>query len=78
MNTERIDEYHKNGCHFYGKLVTVNYLDDAKKDPKWGAFGAGVSFDYLDKATALIKEKYGTNFKILLSMPELVVRLESQ
>lgn len=76
MKTERVDEYHKNGCHFYGKLVVVRYLDDAQKDPKWGTFGAGISLDYLDKAMALVKERYGAGVKVLLSMPDLVVRVE--
>ena len=75
MKAERIDEYHKSGCHFTGKLVVVHYLDDAKNDQKWGAFGAGVSLDYLDKAMALVKERYGANVEVLLSMPDLVVRV---
>jgi hypothetical protein len=52
----------------------VHYLDDAKNDKKWGTFGAGVSLDYLKKATALVKERYGENV-VLLSMPDLVVRI---
>lgn len=69
MKAERIDEYHKSGCHFYGKLAVVHYLDDAKNDPKWGTFSAG-----LDKAMALIKERYG-EVEVLLSVPDLVVRV---
>lgn len=77
METKRVDEYHKHGCHFYGKLVVVDYMEDVKKDPKWGTFNAGVTFDYLEKAQALVQEKYGENVKVLLSIPELVVRLEN-
>jgi hypothetical protein len=75
MKAERIDEYHKSGCHFTGKLAVVHYLDDAKNDPKWGTFGGQISLDYLDKAMALVKERYGANVEVLLSMPDLVVRV---
>ncbi len=76
MKAERFDEYHKNGCHFHGQLAVVHYLDDAQKDPKWGTFGAGISLDYLDKAMSLVKERYGENVEVLLSMPDLVVRVK--
>lgn len=76
MKAERIDEYHKHGCHFSGKLAVVHYLEEAQKDPKWGTFGAGISLDYLEKAMAFIKNRYGEKVEVLLSMPDLVVRLE--
>ena len=75
MKAERIDEYHKHGCHFYGKLVVVEYQEDMAKDPKWGTFNAGLTFDYLAKAQALVKERYDSNVETLLSVPSLVVRV---
>lgn len=76
METKRIDEYHKHGCHFFGNLVTVDYATDMQKDKNWGNFGANVSIDYWLKAKALVREKYGDNFEELLAIPELVVRLK--
>ena len=76
MKAERFDEYHKHGCHFYGKLVVVKYQDDMQKDPKWGTFNAGLTWDYLAKARAIVQERYGET-EILLSVPELVVRLKA-
>jgi len=74
MKTKRVDEYHKHGCHFFGKLVVVDYWDELEKDPKWGGFNADVTYDYIAKAKNLVKEKYG-NTETLLSIPALVVRL---
>lgn len=76
MNRKRINEYHKHGCHFYGKLVVFDFLEDAKRDKRWGTFGAEVSYDYLVKAKSLAKELYGNGIEILMSFPELVIRIE--
>ena len=75
MEAKRFDEYHKHGCHFYGKLVVVDYQEDMQNDPKWGTFNAGLTFDYMAKAQALVKERYGDNTTTLLSVPSLVVRI---
>ena len=72
MKAQRFDEFHKYGENFYGKLVVVDYTEDLKNDPKMGTFNAGVSFDYVEKAAALVKEKYGEPVKVLLSIPEYV------
>ena len=74
MDSKRIDEYHKHGCNFYGKLVVVEYAEDMQNDPNWGKFNAEVTFDYLAKAQELVKEKYGAT-ETLLSIPALVVKL---
>ena len=74
MKATRVDEYHKGGCHFYGKLAVIDYLEDAKADKRWGEFCAGVSIDYMVKAKEFAKERYG-DVEILLTVPELVVRL---
>ena len=74
MNCKRIDEYHKGGCHFFGKLAVVDYLDDLKADPKFGTFGACLTIDYLERARAIVAERY-ENTEELLSIPELVVRI---
>ena len=77
LKRTRIEEYHKHGCNFYGKLVVINYFESMEKDPKWGKFNQGLTFDYIEKATKLVEEKYGKgNFDVLLSIPELVVRLK--
>jgi hypothetical protein len=75
MQPKRFDEYHKYGCHFYGKLVVVDYTDDLMNDPKSGTFGIGLTHDYLDKAEKLVAEKYGKPVKVLLSIPEYVVEI---
>ena len=75
MKADRIDEYHKHGCNFFGKLVVISYFEDAQKDPSWGRFGASVSLDYYAKAVQYAKELYG-DFDVLLGMPELVIRLK--
>ena len=76
MNRRRIDGYHKHGSHFYGKLVIFDFMEDAKKDKRWGTFGAEVSYDYLAKAKALAKELYGEEIQVLQDIPELVIRIE--
>ena len=74
MKSQRFEEYHKHGCHFFGNLAVVNYTEDMKQDPAWGTFNANLTYDYLGKARTLIKECYGT-VEELLSIPELVVRI---
>lgn len=74
MKTERFDKYHKHGCHFYGNLVVVDYTEDWQNDPRYGQFGAMTIFDYVEKATKLVTDKYG-KVEILLSIPELVCRI---
>ena len=76
MNAKRFDEYHKHGCHFYGHLVVVDYSQDMKSDPKWGRFGAEVTFDYLANARKLVKEQQYKVVRELLSIPEYVVEVE--
>ena len=76
MERKRINEYHKYGCHFHGKLVVISYMDDAKKDNQWGTFNAGVSLDYYSKALSLVKETYGENIEVLLGVPELGIRIK--
>lgn len=76
MKAQRFEEYHKHGCHFFGSLVVVDYSEEMHRDPAWGTFNAGLTYDYLDKAKALIKERYGDGAtETLLSIPELVVRI---
>lgn len=75
MKAQLFEEYHKHGCHFFGNLAVVNYVEDMEQDPQWGAFNAGLTCDYLARARALINERYGATEE-LLSMPELVVRLK--
>lgn len=76
MKAERFDEYHKHGCHFYGKLVVVDYMPDMKNDPQWGRFGAGVTFDYIEKAKKFIEEAGYKVIKVRLAIPEYVVEIE--
>lgn len=75
MNIQRFEEYHKYGCHFAGKLVVVSYWEEMRADPKWGRFGGQVSLDWMKKAEALVKEKYGDPKRVLLSVPDYVVEL---
>lgn len=76
MIANEVNEYHKNGCHFFGKLVVVDYYEEMKKDPQWGTFGAMVTLDYAEKANNLVIKKYGADVEILLSIPELVARVK--
>ena len=77
MKRNRIDEYHKHGCHFYGKLVVIKYLDEMKHNPRYGQYNAGLSIDYLMLARKEAQELYGDNIvDELLSVPELVLRLK--
>ncbi len=76
MEAKRFDEYHKNGCNFYGALVVVDCSQDMQNDPNWGKFGAGVSIDYLVKARKLVADRGYNVVRELLSMPELVVEIK--
>lgn len=76
MDAKRIDEYHKHGCHFHGKLVVVDYSEDMQEDPKWGTFAAGLSIEYYAKAKALVKERQYNVVRELLSVPELVMEIQ--
>ena len=76
MQAKRFDEYHKNGCHFFGRLVVVDCSEDMKNDSQWGRFGASVTFDYVEKARKVIEERQYTVVRELLSIPELVVEIE--
>ena len=76
MEAKRIDEFHKHGCNFYGKLVVVDYSEDMKNDPQSGKFGANLFLDYYVKAKALIKERQYKVVKELLGIPVLVVEVE--
>lgn len=76
MKTERFDDYYKHGCSFSGRLVVVDYSEDMKNDPRWGTFNAGLTFDYVEKAAKLVKEKYGEPVKVLLSIPEYVCEIK--
>lgn len=78
METKRVDEYHKNSSHIYGKLVVVHYLEDMQKDPNFGKFNAELLYVYLRKATDLVKEKYGDGVKVLQSVPDLVCSIEGE
>lgn len=33
MQAKRVDEFHKHGCHFYGKLVVVDYTAEVMAEP---------------------------------------------
>lgn len=76
MEAVKVESYNKYGCKFFGDLVVVDYLEDMKKDPKYGQWGAMVTFDYSEKAKQLVYDTYGDKFEVLLSIPELVVRLK--
>jgi hypothetical protein len=76
MEAKRFDEFHKHGCNFSGKLVVVDYLADMEKDPRWGTYNAGLTFDYLAKAKQLVKDKGYDVVLELLSIPEYVVMVK--
>lgn len=76
MIATRVDEYHKYGCHFYGRLVVVEWLDDAKNDKRWGGFGADLTGKYTEQAKKLVREKYGEPVRELLHVPEYVVEVK--
>ena len=50
METKQVDEFHKHGCNFSGKLVVVDYQEEyANRKLKFYSFGAGDIFDYILK-----------------------------
>jgi hypothetical protein len=73
MNRKRVDEYHKHGCDFHGKLVIYDYMEDMKNDPQ-GNFNAGVSIDYMIEAKKDAESRYNIK-RVLLSIPELVIEI---
>lgn len=76
METKQVDEYHKYGCNFYGKLVVVDYQEEYNnRKLKTFSFGAEDIFDYIEHARKLVEEK-GYNVKrVCLSIPEYVVEI---
>ena len=77
MKTERFDEYHKHGCHFYGKLVVVDYQEEYNnRKLKFNSFGAGDIFEYMEQAKKLVEEKGYKVKRVCLSIPEYVVELQ--
>jgi hypothetical protein len=74
----KVDEYHKHGCYFIGKLVVVDYQDDLKSDPDYGRFGSDTSsdlyIDYAVKALNLVKERY-PGCHVLICLPDVVARI---
>lgn len=76
METKRVKEFHKYGTHFFGNLVVVDYTEDMNNDPKAGTWNSGLTFDYLEKAEALVQETYGKLKKVLLAIPEYVCEIE--
>ena len=74
MKRKRVDEYHKHGCNFSGKLVVIDYSDLLNNNPHFGQFGACTFFDAADKAKELVTEKYGPH-QTLLAVPEYVARI---
>ena len=76
MKAQRIDEYHKHGCHFYGKLVVVEYYEEMKNDPQFGKFGAGLTLDYYADAKKLVAERGYKVVRELLGIPAYVCEVE--
>lgn len=76
MKAQRFDDYIKNGSHFHGLLVVVRYLEDVQKDPRWGTFGAELTYEYLDKAKQLVKDRGYNVVEELLHIPDYVVRIK--
>ena len=75
IKAERVDDYHKHGCHFSGKLVVIHYYEAMQQDPNWGKFNANLTFDYVEKARALVKERQYKVVRELLTMPDLVIEI---
>lgn len=75
MEIKRVDGYFKHGCSFTGKLAVIDYSEDWKRHPHYGEFGSMSMFDISEKAEKLAKERY-PNCEILLSIPDLVIRIE--
>ena len=74
MKAQRIDEYHKHGCHFYGKLVVVEYYEEMKSDPH--KFGAELAIDYYADAKKLVAESGYKVVRELLGIPAYVCEVE--
>ena len=70
MNAKRCDEFHKYGCHFYGKLVVVDYTKEVLDNQQ---FGRGLP--ELDEAKELVKELGYNVQRVLLDIPEYVVEV---
>lgn len=76
MDIARFKYYQEHGCNFFGNLVVVDYQKDMENDPNWGKFGAGVVFDYVEKAKKLVEENGYNVIRVCLSIPEYVVEVE--
>jgi hypothetical protein len=75
MEAKRFDEFHKYGCHFYGKLVVVDYTKETTAIPCTPLnFGRGNP--ELDKARKMVHDKGYKVIEVLLDIPEYVVRIE--
>jgi hypothetical protein len=76
VKTTSVEQYHKHGCHFIGKLAVIDYSEELDRHPRAGQFGGEALFDVVEDATKFAQERY-PGCKVLLSVPELVVRLEA-
>jgi hypothetical protein len=75
MKIEEMNHWNNYGCNFSGKLAVVDYQKDMENDHKWGTWGSGIVYDYMEMAERMMKEKYGDKFKVLLNIPTLVCRI---
>jgi hypothetical protein len=78
MKAERVDKFHKYNHDFYGKLVVVHYMNDARDevghitDETLEAIGN----EYLAKAKQYIEAKQYKVIRVLLEFPVYVVEIE--
>ena len=75
MQATRVDKYYKHGCSFSGKLAVIDYSGELKNHPRQGQFGGMAFVDVAEEAAKFAQERY-PGCKVLLSVPELVVRIE--
>lgn len=71
MQAKRADEFHKYGCHFYGRLVIVDYTEEVRAN---NTFNRGLP--ELDEAKKLVAERQYKIKRVLLDVPEYVVEVE--
>ena len=76
MEAKRVDEFHKWGCDFYGKLVVVDYQQEVLDSP-CDAYSFGQGIPMQQEARDLVDQKgYDIDEVLMDTPPFYVVRIK--